>query len=128
MAGGLLCYGGERGTRIMDLASKAWWTEEESETPVVEVSVITPAARKKQTDLKMIMMNSSLHHAYAQMELDTTHCLMKREELSIKMEALRNAYFHARTKLLVADPVAVQGIEADITAQKKEFFQASYHA
>ncbi|OGP14167.1 MAG: hypothetical protein A3I75_00950 [Deltaproteobacteria bacterium RIFCSPLOWO2_02_FULL_50_16] len=111
----------------MDFEVKDSILEEEKETHIVKI-VVSAEEKTHHTNLKMIMLNSSLNHAYTQLEYEKTDCLMKQEELSIRMEALRDAYFHARKKLWNEAPQSVVDIEADLEAQKREFFHIGHHA
>jgi hypothetical protein len=101
--------------------------EEENEAVAVK-SVPAEGASNRQTDMKMVLLNSSLQHAYTQMEFDDTKCLMTREFLTVRMESLREAYFHARESLWNQDPDVVIALEKDLNAQKQEFFKPKFHA
>ena len=112
---------------LMNFDIKDQIIEEEKERHLVQVIEATQP-KNKHTNLKMIMLNSSLNHAYAQMEYEMSTSIMRREELSVRMEALREAYFHAREKLGAEAPATVWEIEEDLETQKKEFFKPRYNA
>ena len=106
----------------MDILGDIPDLEEEKEGSIIKV-VFSGQSQGGDADLKMILMNSSLGHAYAQLEHDTTDCMMKREELSIKMDALRKTYFHIRRKLWKDNPEMVLTLEEELAVQKQEFFK-----